>query len=81
MMTSNLIQYSAIAIVVIIVVVLLIKRNRDLEEERQRREMRKQASIERVKKANEPGYRSPDDNMETFIENGVIKYRRKNQRS
>ncbi len=36
--------------------------------------------VARIKKANEPGYKRPDDNMIMFLHNGVITYRKRKRK-
>jgi len=74
------IQIATVIIALVVLFIFIKKTSDDFERERQRKLMSKEAAIERIRKANELGYKPPDDNMETSIENGVIKYKRKKNR-
>ena len=69
-MVEDFIVYGA-SLVVIITIAIFLKINR-------RRKIQEQ--VKRADIANQPWYRPPDDNMDAFIKDGVITYRKRRKK-
>jgi hypothetical protein len=54
---------------VVLMGIFMINKRRKIDEQ-----------VRRVKKANEPGYRAPKDNMEMSIKDGVVTYRKRGKK-
>jgi len=51
---------------ILLLIILWVNRRRQIDEQ-----------VRHVKLANEPGYKAPKDDMEVFIKDGVITYRKR----
>ena len=69
-----------IVLLIIAILVVFIVLNKKITENRKMRQKKIDEAVERIKKANEPGYRPPD-RFDTYIQDGVISYKRKKDQS
>jgi hypothetical protein len=69
-----------IVILIVATLVVFIFLNKKITENRKRRQKKIDEAVERIKLANKPGYRPPD-RFDTYIQDGVISYKKKRDQS